>query len=80
MAKPGVARLAGVVVALGIVSIAGTEFAFAQQTPPCGEAAYGYVGCTPLNTAQMYGAILVACLVAFAVSMGTIGRRYHAVH
>ncbi|HJU14482.1 MAG TPA: hypothetical protein VJ792_08525 [Candidatus Nitrosotalea sp.] len=80
MVRPSAAKLAGVIVALGIVSVAGNELAFAQQPPPCGEAAYGYVGCTPLNTAQMYGAILVACIVALAASMGAVGRQYHAVH
>ncbi len=78
MVSLGTAKLAGVVMTVGLVAIAGTNFAFAQQTP-CGEQAYGYIGCTPLNTAQLYGGILVAGVVAFAIAWGVAGRRHQVI-
>lgn len=74
----GTTRLAGVIIATCLVSSVGTNFAFAQQQS-CGEQAYGYIGCTPLNSAQMYGAILVAGIAAFAIAWGVAGRQYHTV-
>ena len=78
MVSTGVAKMATVITTVVIVAIAGTNVAFAQQ-PSCGEQAYGYIGCTPLNTAQLYGAILVAGVVAVAVSFGVAGRQYHTI-
>jgi hypothetical protein len=73
MVNIGTAKLGGVVMTLGIVAIAGTNFAFAQQTP-CGEQAYVYnVGCMPLSTAQLVGAVVVAGIVAFAIACGVTG-------
>ncbi len=74
----GTTRIVGVVIGLALVAIAGTNSAFAQQ-PSCGEQAYGYIGCTPLSTAQLYGAIMVAAVAAFAVAWGTAGRQYHTI-
>ncbi|MDC8452332.1 MAG: hypothetical protein LV477_05395 [Candidatus Nitrosotalea sp.] len=74
------AKLAGVVMTLGIVAIAGTNLAFAQQPSPCGEQAYVYnVGCLPLDSAHMVGAILVASIAAFAIAWGVAGR-HHMVY
>lgn len=74
----GTTRLVGVIIGIGLVSMMGTNFAFAQQQS-CGEQAYGYIGCTPLNSAQMYGAILVAGVAAFAIAWGAAGRQYHTI-
>ncbi|MDE1763182.1 MAG: hypothetical protein KGH88_02925 [Thaumarchaeota archaeon] len=71
-------ELAGVIMTVGIVAMSGTNLAFAQQ-PSCGEQAYGYIGCTPLNTAQLYGSILVAGVVALAIGCGAAGVRYHTI-
>lgn len=71
-------RMAGVIMTVGLVAMAGTNFAFAQQ-PSCGEQAYGYIGCTPKETAQMYGAILVGGVVALALGFGVAGRKFHTV-
>ncbi|MDE1832647.1 hypothetical protein [Candidatus Nitrosotalea okcheonensis] len=80
MVSLSTAKLAGVAMTLGIVAIAGTNLAFAQQ-PSCGEQAYVYnVGCLPLDTAHMVGAILVASIVAFAIAWGVAGRHYHIIH
>lgn len=73
-----VPALAGVVMTIGLVGMAGTNIAFAQQ-PSCGEAPYGYIGCTPLGTAQTYGAIMAGALMAFAVAWGVQGRKYHTI-
>lgn len=78
MVNLGTAKLAGVMTVVGIVAIAGTNLAFAQQ-PSCGEQAYGYIGCTPLATAQLYGAIIMASVVACAIACGAAGRHYHTI-
>jgi len=77
MVNLGTAKFAGVIMAIGIVAIAGTNLAFAQQ--PCGAQAYAYIGCTPMGTAQMYGAVLVAGVVAFAIAVGATGRHLHTI-
>ena len=80
MVSLSTAKLAGVVMTLGVVAIAGTNLAFAQQ-PSCGEQAYVYnVGCLPLDSAHMVGAILVASIAAFAMAWGVAGRHYHIIH
>ena len=83
MVSLGTAKLAVVIMTIGIVAISGTNLAFAQQpscgTAPYGEAPYAYIGCTPLNTAQMYGGILVVGVVAFAIAWGAAGRQYHTI-
>jgi hypothetical protein len=77
MVNLGTAQLAGVTM-VGILAIAGTNLAFAQQ--PCVEnQAYTYVGCTPMGTAQMYGAAIVVGVAAFAVGCGAAGRQYHTI-
>ncbi len=77
MVDVGTIRLAVVITLVGIVTVAGTNLAFAQQ-PSCVEGgAYSYIGCTPLGTAQMYGASIVAGVVALAVACGVHGRQYH---
>ncbi|CUR52431.1 exported protein of unknown function [Nitrosotalea devaniterrae] len=79
MVSVGTAKLAGLVMTLGILAMAGTNLAFAQQ-PSCGEQAYVYnVGCLPLDTAQMVGAILVASIAGFAIVWGVAGR-HHVIH
>ncbi|MGI0088606.1 MAG: hypothetical protein ACREBI_11710 [Nitrosotalea sp.] len=78
MVSLGTAKLAGVIMTIGIVAMAGTNLAFAQQ-PSCGEQAYGYIGCTPLGAAQLYGGVLVAGVVAFAIAWGVAGRQYHTI-
>lgn len=77
MVNLGAAKLAGVIIAISIVAIIGTNFAFGTQ--PCGAQAYTYIGCTPMSTAQLYGAILVGCVVAFAIVCGAAGIR-HTIH
>lgn len=79
MVNLGTAKLAGVMTVIGLVAIAGTNLAFAQQQPSCGEQAYGYIGCTPLSTAQLYGAIMMAAVVACAIAFGAAGRQYHTI-
>lgn len=80
MVSLSTAKLAGVVMTLGVVAIAGTNLAFAQQ-PSCGEQAYVYnVGCLPLDTAHMVGAVLVASIAAFAIAWGIAGRHYNIIH
>ena len=67
------AKLAGVVMTLGIVGMAGTNLAFAAQTP-CGEQPYVYnVGCMPLSTAHIVGGVMVATIIGFAVAWGIAG-------
>jgi hypothetical protein len=78
MVNIGTAKLAGIIWTVSIVAVMGTNLAFAQQ-PSCGEQAYGYIGCTPLNTAQLYGGILVAGVVALAIGCGAAGVRYHTI-
>ncbi|MGB9125211.1 MAG: hypothetical protein WA833_08580 [Nitrosotalea sp.] len=73
-----VAKLAGVVMAISIVVIAGTNLAYAEQ--PCGEQSYVYnVGCLPLDQAHMVGGVIVASLVIFAIAWGVAERHYHMV-
>jgi len=83
MVNLGTAKLAGIIMTIGIVAMAGTNLAFAQQptcgTAPYGEAPYAYIGCTPLGTAQMYGVILVVGVVIFAIAWGVAGRQYHTI-
>ncbi len=78
------AKLAVVIMAIGIVAISGTNLAFAQSqtqiqcgTAPYGEAAYAYIGCIPMGTAQMYGIYLVVGVVALAIGCGAAGRTLH---
>ena len=83
MVNLGTARLAGIIFGLGLVAIAGTNFAFAQTTStgqPCGAQAYTYIGCTPMGTAQLYGAITVAVVIAFSVAVAAASgpRLYRA--
>ncbi|MDE1766308.1 MAG: hypothetical protein KGI27_08575 [Thaumarchaeota archaeon] len=78
----GTAKLAGVIMTISIVAIAGTNLVFAQTTStgqPCGAQAYTYIGCTPMATAQLYGAIIVAVVVAFAIGCGAAGVKYHTI-
>ncbi|MDE1726883.1 MAG: hypothetical protein KGH89_06415 [Thaumarchaeota archaeon] len=77
MVNLGPAKLAGIITVVGIVAISGTNLAFAQQ--PCGEQAYGYIGCTPLATAQQYAVIMVVGVVACAIAFGAAGRQYHTI-
>jgi|GEM_PF-1530918 len=80
MVSLGTAKLAGLVMTLGMLAIASTNLAFAQQPSPCGEQAYVYnIGCLPLDTAHIVGAILVASIVAFAISWGIAERQYHMI-
>jgi hypothetical protein len=80
MVSVGQAGLAGIVMTIGIVAIAGTNFAFALQTP-CGEQPYVYnVGCMPLNNAQMVGGVVVASIIGFAIACGVAGRHHNPVH
>ena len=73
------ATLAGVIMTLGLVGMAGTNLAFAQQ--PCGEQPYIYnVGCLPLGTAQMVAVSLMGGIIALAVGCGAFGVRYHLTH
>lgn len=68
----------GIVVAIGLIAMAGTNLAFAQQ--PCGEQPYVYnVGCAPLGTAQLYASVLVGGIVALAVACGASGIRHHII-
>ncbi len=79
MVSFGTAKLAGLVMMLGMLAMAGTNLAFAQQ-PSCGEQAYIYnVGCLPLNSAQMVGAIMVASIAAFAIAWGVAGRHKYTI-
>lgn len=80
MVHLGDTLLTGVIVTMGLVAIAGSNMAFAQQST-CGEQPFVYnVGCTPLNTAQLYGAVLVAGVAAFAIALGVAGARHHMIH
>jgi len=77
MVSLGAAKLAGVIMAVGIVAIAGTNFAFAQQ-PLCGAQTYASVACgPPIGTAQLYGGIITAAVVAFAIGCAIPGLKYH---
>ena len=82
MVNVGTAKFAGVIMTIGIIAIAGTNLAFAQTTStgqPCGAQAYTYIGCTPMSSAQLYGAILVAGVVALAIAVGAAGRHLHTI-
>lgn len=73
MVNLGTAKLAGVTMVVGILAIAGTNLAFAQQ--PCGAQTYAFTACgPPLGTAQLYGVAIfggvVACAIAFATASG----------
>jgi hypothetical protein len=69
----------GVIMAIGLIVMAGTNLAFAQQQP-CGEQPYVYnIGCAPLGTAQLYAAVLVGGIVALAVACGVSGIRHHVI-
>ena len=70
---------------LGILAIAGTNLAFAQNvTPtstqefPCaatpfyGAQAYAYIACESLGTAQMYGVAMVVAVVAFSIGCAAV--------
>ncbi len=78
MVNLGTAKLSGVIMVVGILAVAGTNSAFAQK--PCVDnAPYVYIGCIPLVTAQQYGAITVAGVIAFAIAWGIAGRQYHTI-
>ena len=77
MVNAGSAKFAGVIMTIGIIAIAGTNLAYAAQ--PCGAQAYTYIGCTPMGTAQLFGAVIVAGVVAFAIAVGAAGRHLHTV-
>ncbi len=83
MVNIGTAKLAGVIMGLGILAIAGTNLAFAQtstSTPtstteyPCaatpfhGAQSYAYIACTDLGTAQMEGFAIVGGVVALSIA------------
>ncbi len=77
MVNLGTAKLAGVIMVLGMLAIAGTNLAFAQQpscgTAPYGAVAYGYIACgPPLGTAQYYGAAIVGGVVVFAIGCAAV--------
>ena len=73
------AKLAVVIVTIGLIGIAGTNLAFAQQ--PCGEQPYVYnVGCMPLSTAQLAAVSLAVGIIALAVGCGIVGTRYRLTH
>lgn len=94
MIELGTAKLAGLIIVIGILAVAGTNLAFAQgstTTPtgttdyPCaatpfyGAQSYGYIACTPLGTAQMEGFAIVGGVVALAIAFGAVGRQYHTM-
>jgi len=73
MVNIGTAKLAGVTMAIGILAIAGTTLAFAQQ--PCGAQVFAHIACGPtLDVAQLYGVTIlggvVACAIAFSTASG----------
>ncbi|SHO45596.1 exported hypothetical protein [Nitrosotalea sinensis] len=73
------AELAGIVVTSVMIAMICTNSAFAQQQP-CGEQPYVYnVGCLPLNSAQMYAAVIVGGIIALAVGCGASGIRYSTI-
>ncbi len=61
---------------VGILAIAGTNLAFAQQ-PSCGAQIYAYIACAPLDTGQLVGVASVGGVVALAIAFGVHGRQYH---
>jgi hypothetical protein len=90
MVNLGTAELAGLIMVLGILAIAGTNLAFAQtstSTPtgtqefPCaaapfyGAQSYAYIACTPIGTAQMEGFAMVGGVVALSIACGASGIR-----
>ena len=80
MVNLSAAKLAGVIMTLGIVAMTGTNLAFAQQPSSCGEHAYSYIACgPPLGTAQLYGFAIVGGVVALAIAFGAAGRQYHTI-
>lgn len=75
MVNLSTAKLTAITMVVGILAIAGTDLAFAQQ--PCGAQAYAYTACgPPLGTAQLYGAAIVggmiACAIAFGIASGNL--------
>ncbi|MFZ1076625.1 MAG: hypothetical protein WAN47_04255 [Nitrosotalea sp.] len=83
MINLGTAKLSGIML-VGILAIAGTDLAFAQNatstTPPaCGSMPYAFVACsTTTGTAQMEGFIMVGAVVAFSVGCGAAGLKYRS--
>ena len=92
MVNLGTAKLARVIIGLGILAIAGTNLAFAQNstsTPtgtkdyPCaatpfhGAQSYGYIWCTPMDTARMEGIGATVAVIALAVGCGAAGAKHH---
>ncbi len=76
MVNLSTAKLAGVIMVVGILAIAGTNLAFAQTCGTQGAQAYAWIGCEPLGTAQWYGVILVVGVVAFAIACGAAGWKH----
>ncbi len=73
------AKLAVVIMTIGLVSMAGTNLAFAQQQP-CGEQPYVYnVGCLPLGSAQLAAIAIVGGIVALAIGCGAAGVKYSTI-
>lgn len=80
MVSLGKAELAGIVVTSVMIAMMSTNLAFAQQQQPCGEQPYVYnVGCLPLNSAQLYAAVIVGGIIALAVGCGVSGIRYSTI-
>jgi hypothetical protein len=86
----GTAKLARVIIGLGILAIAGTNLAFAQNSTPTGTTdypcaatpfygaqAYGYIACTPMDTARMEGIGATVAVIALAVGCGAAGAKHH---
>ena len=73
-------RLTGMDLTIGEAGIAASGLAFADSSTSCGANPYQYVACGPLlPTAQMYAAIMVGTVVAFAIGWGIHGRQFHTI-
>ncbi len=74
MINLGIAQLAGLVMMIGLVAIASTNLAFADNQP-CGEQPYVHnVACMPLGEAQVVAVGLVMGVIALAVGLGIAER------
>jgi len=70
MVSLSTAKLTAITMVVGVLAIAGTDLAFAQQ--PCGAQAYAYTACgPPLGTAQLYGAAIAGGVIVFAIAIST---------
>jgi hypothetical protein len=66
MVNMSTAKLTAITMVVGILAIAGTDLAFAQQ--PCGAQAYAFTACgPPLGTAQLYGAAIAGGVIVFSI-------------